>query len=244
METLLIVIAAALWGCGAGLLVPRAAWRLAVAPDEPWRATCPAGHPFTGVGSGWIGRARCADATSYGPSTPVVAGVTTLACAVLAAATGARPDLGVWLVLAPVGVLLAAVDFAAHRLPDVVTLPLAATALVLLAVAELLPQSGGSWTTALLGSLALGTGYFALFLINPAGIGFGDVKLALGLGAALGWYGWDILLVGTFAGLLFGALYGVGLILARRANRKTAIPFGPFLIAGAFGGVLLGSYLG
>jgi hypothetical protein len=40
---------------------------------------------------------------------------------------------------------------------------------------------------------------------------------------------------------LFGALYGVGLILARRAGRKTAIPFGPFPIAGAFVGVLLGS---
>jgi leader peptidase (prepilin peptidase)/N-methyltransferase len=65
------------------------------------------------------------------------------------------------------------------------------------------------------------------------------VKLAPALGAVLGWYSWGILLIGTFAGYLFGALYGVGLILARRADNKTAIPFGPFLVTGAFAGILL-----
>ena len=67
------------------------------------------------------------------------------------------------------------------------------------------------------------------------------MKLAPALGALLGWYGWGILLIGTFAGYLLGALYGVGLILARRARRKSTIPFGPCLMAGAFVGVLLGS---
>jgi leader peptidase (prepilin peptidase)/N-methyltransferase len=159
----------------------------------------------------------------------------------MAAAIGARPELVVWLLLVPVGVLLAVVDFAVHRLPDVVTLPLAVMALILLGGAALMPGASGSWRTALLGSLTLGACYSLLFLINPKGFGFGDVKLAPALGAVLGWYGWGILLIGTFAGYLFGALYGVGLILARRAGRKSAIPFGPFLIAGAFAGVLLGS---
>jgi leader peptidase (prepilin peptidase)/N-methyltransferase len=152
-----------------------------------------------------------------------------------------RPELVVWLLLAPAGVLLATVDFTAHRLPDVLTLPLAAAALVLLGVAALLPDAGGSWTSALLGSLILGAGYFALFLISK-GFGFGDVKLALVLGTVLGWYGWAIVLIGTFAGYLLGALYGIALILAGRAGRKTRIPFGPFLLAGTFVGVLLGSY--
>jgi leader peptidase (prepilin peptidase)/N-methyltransferase len=164
-----------------------------------------------------------------------------VACVVLAAAIGARPELLVWLLLVPVGVLLAVVDFAVHRLPDIVSVPFAAIALVLLGGAALLPGAGGSWTTALLGSLTLGACYLLLFLINPKGFGFGDVKLAPALGAVLGWYGWGILLIGTFAGYLLGALYGVGLILARRAGRKTTIPFGPFLVAGAFVGILLGS---
>ncbi|MGI5192129.1 prepilin peptidase [Streptomyces sp. CA-288835] len=241
METFWIIAAAVLWGAGTGLLIPRAVYRLSVPPDEPWRAACPAGHAFTGAGNGWLGRARCADCASYGPSTPVLATVTATVCAVLAAATGARPELLVWLLLVPVGVLLAVVDFAVHRLPDVVTLPLAASALILLGGAALLPGAGGSWKTALLGSLALGACYLLLFLINPKGFGFGDVKLGPALGAVLGWYGWGILLIGTFAGYLFGAVYGVGLILARRAGRKSAIPFGPFLMAGAFAGILLGS---
>ncbi len=80
-----------------------------------------------------------------------------------------------------------------------------------------------------------------LFLINPNGMGFGDVKLALALGAVLGWYGWGVLLLGTFAGFLLASLYGVALVAARRAGRKTAIPFGPFLLGGAFVGVLLGA---
>ncbi|NUK23695.1 prepilin peptidase [Streptomyces lunaelactis] len=240
METLLIITAAALWGCGAGVLIPRPAYRLSVPTDAPWRSACPAGHPLTGIGNGWLGRARCAAGDSYGPSTLAIASVTAVVCALLAAAVGARPELVVWLLLAPAGVLLALVDFTAHRLPDVLTLPLAAVVLVLLGVAALLPDAGGSWTSALLGSLILGAGYFVLFVISK-GFGFGDVKLALVLGAVLGWYGWAIVLIGTFAGYLLGALCGISLILVGRADRKARIPFGPFLLAGTFATVLLGS---
>ncbi|MFI1013883.1 prepilin peptidase [Streptomyces sp. NPDC020965] len=172
---------------------------------------------------------------------PVTVGITGLACAVLAAATGPRPELAVWLILAPFAVLLALVDRTVHRLPDRLTLPLAAAAAVLLGAVAPLPDAAGSWPTALLGGLALGAGYFVLFLIHPNGLGFGDVKLALSLGVVLGWYGWGVLLVGAFAGFLFGSVYGVGLMLLGRADRKTAIPFGPFMIGGALAGLLLGA---
>ncbi|WP_331751714.1 A24 family peptidase (plasmid) [Streptomyces sp. NBC_00723] len=240
METLLIIAAAALWGGGAGVLIPRLAYRFSVPPEEPWRSACPAGHPLTGTGGGWLGRARCAAGDTFGPRALAVAFATAVVGVLLAAATGARPELVVWLLLVPAGVLLAAVDFTAHRLPDVLTLPLAAAAIVLLGVASLLPDAGGSWTSALLGSLILGGSYFVLFLLSK-GFGFGDVKLALVLGAVLGWYGWAVVLLGTFAGYLLGALYGIVLIVTGRGSRKTRIPFGPFLLAGAFAGVLLGS---
>ncbi|MFF7752826.1 prepilin peptidase [Streptomyces sp. NPDC007971] len=180
--------------------------------------------------------------TSYLPSALLLATVTALACAALATATGTRPELGVWLLLAPAGVLLAAVDLRVQRLPDPLTLPLAAAALGLLGVAALVPEHAGHWATALYGALALGAGYFVLFLINPSGMGFGDVKLALGMGAVLGWYGWPTVLLGTFAGFLLGALYGGALVVARRAGRRTHIPFGPFLVAGALAGLLIGAY--
>lgn len=242
METFWITAMSVLWGSSTGTLIPRAAYRLSVPPEEPWRTACPAGHRLDGIGTGWLGRARCTSGDTFGPSTPAITLVMTVVCAVLAAAVGARPELLVWLLLAPIALLLATVDFEVHRLPDVVVLPLTASALAGLGGAALLPGACGSWRTALLGSLTLGACYFVLFLINPRGVGFGDVKLAPALGAILGWYGWGILLIGTFAGFLFGALYGVGLILARRAGRKTTIAFGPFLLAGAFLGILLGSH--
>ncbi|MEW2257628.1 A24 family peptidase [Streptomyces sp. NPDC047869] len=258
VSTEALVLAAALWGAVAGALLPRAAYRFAVPAVEPWRERCGRGHPIRG----WLGRTRCgrcaqeavrgqgavragaqeAAQAPYAPSAALLAVVTALVCAALAVATGTRPELGVWLLLAPVWVLLAAVDVRVRRLPDPLTLPLAAAGPGLLALVALLPEHAGDWLTALYGTLALGGGYLALFLINPSGMGFGDVKLALGMGAVLGWYGWPTLLLGTFAGFLFGALYGGALVVARRAGRKTAVPFGPFLIAGAFTGLLIGAY--
>ncbi|WP_367539259.1 A24 family peptidase [Streptomyces globisporus] len=275
MDAVLLALAA-VWGAVTGLLIPRAAYRFAVEPDEPWRTACPAGHPLTGPARGWLGPARCAPCAApaarvpetpgpgapaseaTGPEPQITAAptppayapttlaplVTALACVVLAAATGARPELVGWLALAPVAVLLAVVDRRVHRLPDPLTLPLAAAAVLLLGGAALLPGHAGSWTSGLLGGLALGGFYLLLFLINPNGMGFGDVKLALALGVALGWYGWTVLLVGGFAGFLFGAAYGLALVLLRRAGRRTGIPFGPFMIAGALTGVLLGALAG
>ncbi|MER8224094.1 prepilin peptidase [Streptomyces sp. NPDC094143] len=240
MSTGLLVLAAALWGAAAGALLPRAAYRFSAPSGEPWRHQCPGGHPVRG----WLGPASCRDCEEpgYGPRTTPLALTTAALCAALAAATGTRPEIAVWLLLAPVGVLLTVVDFRVRRLPDPLTLPFAAAALALLGLTALVPEHAGQWTTALLGSLALGGGYFVLFLVNPAGMGFGDVKLALGAGAVLGWYGWSTVMLGTFAGFLLGALYGLALVVTRRATRKTAIPFGPFLITGALLGLLIGAY--
>ncbi|SCF88914.1 A24 family peptidase [Streptomyces sp. Cmuel-A718b] len=303
MDAVLLALAA-VWGAATGLLIPRAAYRFAVEPEEPWRTACPAGHPLTGPARGWLGPARCTPCATHAdpaaqaapvpetpapepqasaapeapapesqalpapaapapepqaspaPPPPVTTAppayapgalaplVTVLVCVALAAATGARPELVGWLVLAPGAVLLAVVDRRVHRLPDVLTLPLAAAAVLLLGGAALLPGHAGSWTSGLLGGLALGGFYLLLFLINPNGMGFGDVKLALALGVALGWYGWTVLFLGGFAGFLFGAAYGLALVLLRRAGRRTGIPFGPFMAAGALTGVLLGALAG
>ncbi|MFI0511286.1 prepilin peptidase [Streptomyces sp. WSLK1-5] len=237
----LLVAVAALWGAATGALLPRAAHRFSVPAGEPWRTACPAGHPLPG----WLGRARCRTCGTqrpYGPGGALLPAVTALLCAALAAATGTRPELAVWLLLTPVGVLLAVIDLRVRRLPDPLTLPLAAVALALLGAVSFVPEHTGTWPHALSGALALGAGYWVLWRINPGGMGFGDVKLALGAGAVLGWYGWGTVLLGTFAGFLLGALWGGVLVLAGRAGRKTAIPFGPFLITGAYAGLLIGAY--
>ena len=82
----------------------------------------------------------------------------------------------------------------------------------------LLPAHDGSWPRALWAGAAVGAVYLVLFFINPAGMGFGDVKLAPTLGMAMGWYGWPTVFTGTFAGFLLGALTGLALIAARRAD--------------------------
>ncbi|MFH9546966.1 prepilin peptidase [Streptomyces sp. NPDC017435] len=243
---LTLIAVAALWGAPAGALLPRAVHRFSVPweeRDRGWRTHCPDGHPIRG----WLGRARCArcaerGAPSYGPGGPRLAALTALVCAALAAATGLRPELVVWLLLAPAGVLLTAVDLRVRRLPDPLTLPLAAAALLLLAAAALLPEHAGDWTTALLGALALGGGYLVLHLVNPGGMAYGDVKLALSTGAVLGWYGWATVMLGTFAAFLLGALYGGALAVLGRAGRKTVIAFGPFMLLGTFVGLLIGAY--
>lgn len=256
--TAVLVVLAALWGAAAGALVPRAAYRFSVPPEEPWRDRCPDGHPIRG----WLGRPRCAECAGgvgggtatdgtvavreasggYGPRTLVLSPLTALLCAGIAAATDTRPEVAVWLLLAPAGVLLTVVDLRVRRLPDILTLPSAATTLALLGLVSLVPEHTGHWPSAALGTLALGAGYYLLWRINPGGMGFGDVKLALLAGAVLGWYGWDTVLLGTLTGFVLGALYGWTLVLLRRADRKTAIPFGPFLIAGVYAGLLIGAY--
>ncbi|WP_324787407.1 A24 family peptidase [Streptomyces sp. H51] len=242
----LLIVAATLWGAGTGLVLPRAAHRFSVEPDEPWNSRCPAGHPITGAYGGWLGRATCptlepnGPCGAYGPHTPTTSTATALVCAALATASGPRPETAVWLLLTPVAILLALIDIRVHRLPDVLTLPLAATTTLLLAVAALLPAAAGSWPTALLGGLALCAAYFVLFLANPSGMGFGDVKLALPLGTALGWYGWPTLLTGALTGLLYGALYGATMLATHRATRKSSIPLGPFMLTGTLTGLMLG----
>lgn len=236
MTDLLPVALAALWGALTGALLPRAAYRFTTPQGTPWRTTCEADHPLPG----WLGTRPC-------PRCPRTKAVTlplltATICALLALATGPRPELAAWLALTPVATLLTTVDLRVHRLPDPLTLPLTPAVLLLLALAAQLPDHTGTYRTALYGALTLAAAYLALHLLNPSGMGFGDVKLAPALGAALGWYGWPTLLLGTFATFASGALYGLVLVVSGRANRKSAIPFGPFLLLGTLLGVLAGAY--
>lgn len=234
------IAAAAVWGIASGLLLPRAAHRLAVPSGEPWAAGCRAGHPLPAGPRGWVGPAHCAGCDAPGGTRGLVPALLCAAlCAGVAVVTGAHPELAVWLLLVPVGLTLALVDLRVFRLPDVLTLPALGGTAALLGGAALLPSHDGSWTRALLGAAALGVLYMVLFLVNPAGMGFGDVKLAPTLGLALGWYGWSALVQGTLAAFLLGAVVGLGLLVTGRAGRKTPIPFGPFMLVGAAVALLL-----
>ena len=163
--------------------------------------------------------------------------------AALAWALGATAALPAFLYLGAVGIALAAIDLEHHRLPNVLTLPSYLIGGALLALAVLIGAPGSTWDTylrALLGMAALFAFYFVLAMIYPAGMGFGDVKLAGVLGLYLGWLGWGPLVVGAFLGFLLGALTGLALMVMRRMTRKSRIPFGPFMLLGALLAILFG----
>jgi leader peptidase (prepilin peptidase) / N-methyltransferase len=98
---------------------------------------------------------------------------------------------------------------------------------VLLAHLALYPEHWVEW---LVGSIGAGLFFFAVVLAYPAGMGMGDVKLALLIGAALGYAVATALLLGTLAA---GVVSAVLLFREGSAARKRAIPLGPFLAGGA-----------
>jgi prepilin signal peptidase PulO-like enzyme (type II secretory pathway) len=160
--------------------------------------------------------------------------VTAAAFAALWVRFGASPLVPALCYLAAAGVPLAFIDARHKRLPDLLTLPSYPAALALLAVAAPFVHSGGRHLVyGLIGMAAVWLFFVLQAFVYPAGIGWGDVKLSGVIGLYLGWFGASSLLTGIIGGYLLAAVTGIGLIVARRATRKSQIPFGPFMIAGA-----------
>lgn len=199
------------------------------------------------------GRARCCGAP-ISVRYPLVEVSTALAFALVGAWLGPSWALPAWLYLAAISIALTLIDIDHHRLPNAITYPSYAVAAALLALGSL-PDGeppagggGGQLARALLGAAVLLAFYGAVWLLaavlysKPA-FGLGDVKLSGILGGYLAWLGWGPLVVGAFAGFLLGAVGGVLIMVVGRGGLKTRIPFGPYMVAGAWTGVAVGSAL-
>jgi leader peptidase (prepilin peptidase)/N-methyltransferase len=152
-------------------------------------------------------------------------------------------DLPAYLYLAAIAVALALIDIDVHRLPNAIVLPSYPVVTALLLLPALVDGRWDDCLRAALGGVILFVFYFLLAFIYPAGMGFGDVKLAGVLGAYLGWLGWGALGVGAFLGFLLGGVLGALLMALGRAGRKSKIPFGPFMLLGALIAVFVGDAL-
>jgi leader peptidase (prepilin peptidase) / N-methyltransferase len=144
---------------------------------------------------------------------------------------GPGHDLWLDLVLLAVVLPVAVVDLRRRLIPNAILLPAAAAALAILAVTSPRHLAEHAVAAAAAGGLLL-----APALARPAAMGMGDVKLAAVMGLCLG----RSVVVAMLCALLAGTAAGA-VIIARRGvgeGRRTVIPLGPFLAAGAVIGML------
>jgi leader peptidase (prepilin peptidase) / N-methyltransferase len=138
---------------------------------------------------------------------------------------GVRAETPVVVFVISVLVVISRVDLERRIIPNRIVLP--AWIAVLLAHLAIHPAH---WLEFLVASFGAGLFFLVVALVYPAGLGMGDVKLALLIGAALGWAVVGALLLGTLSAGVFGAIL---LFKEGSSARKRAIPLGPFLAAGA-----------
>lgn len=204
----------------------------------------------------WLAlRGRCRHCrTRISPRYPLIELATALSFALVALVFGAAiteapssgEAMGAILVLlahlsfVACSIALAAIDLDTHRLPNPVVLTAGILGVVFLGGAAIAAGDLESAVRALAGSGILFALYLALALLVPRGMGLGDVKLAAVVGLYLGWAGWAEFAVGAFAAFVLGGLVGILLLAARRARRSTAIPFGPWMLGGAWVGIVIG----
>ena len=129
--------------------------------------------------------------------------------------------------------VMTVIDLRELRIPDKLTRPSLVLVVPLLAIGLLSAYPELSLVRAVLGGAAMFAFYFILLLIYPMGMGWGDVKLAPIIGAVLGFFSWAALVRGLILAYLVVGPVAIVLLLARKANRKTGLPFGPFMGLGA-----------
>jgi leader peptidase (prepilin peptidase)/N-methyltransferase len=226
-------------------------------------------------------RGRCRDChepiSARYPAVELFTGVIFL---VMAVHFGFTWDLPAYLYFAAIGVALAMIDYDVKRLPNAIVFPSYAVAGVLLLLPAALDGQWADYLRAWEGGVALFAFFFAIRFVYPAGMGFGDVKFAFVVGMYLGFISWGVLVIGTFAGFLIGAVVGIVVMLlpqpkdeepvrvsigpdappdtedgaqsssesasaevrpTRRSKRR--VPFGPFMVIGAWVAILWGQTL-
>ncbi len=133
---------------------------------------------------------------------------------------------------------MAAIDLRTRRLPNALVIPAYPIFGGLLLIPTLAEGLWSSYARAALGGLALFAIYLLLALVSPSGMGLGDVKLSGVVGMALAWFGWASWVLGSVLAFFLAAIVGIGLLVTRRIGRHSAVPFGPFMVAGAILGVV------
>jgi leader peptidase (prepilin peptidase)/N-methyltransferase len=211
-------------------------------PAEP--ATELPGGPTSGVGGGVTPPPPAAVA----PRVPgalelaVSAVVTGAAFALLAIRLGAVPALAAYCSLLVGLVAVSVVDIRLGIVPRSVLYPTFGAMTAGLVAASAVDDRWRALGEAAIGGAGAFAVFFALWWFFPRGLGYGDVRLAGVIGAALGWIGFGELYVGFLAAFVTGTAVGAVLMASQGTGRKTRFAFGPPLTLGAAFGVLWGPW--
>ncbi|MGB5656708.1 MAG: A24 family peptidase [Acidimicrobiia bacterium] len=179
--------------------------------------------------------------------TPVVAAATAVLFALTPLVVGVDWVLPGYLWFVAVTVTLTLTDLDTKLIPNRILGPGTLVGLVLLLGGAIIENGP------IVRPLAGGAVYFVLLLvlalIARGGFGFGDVKLAFLLGLFTAYQSWETLIVAMFAAFLLGGLVSAILVVFRIRSRKDSIPFGPYLVVGAYfaivwAGTIASWYLG
>lgn len=255
--SVLVALLCLVLGLAVGSFLNVVVWRV---PRKESVVHPPSACPRCGHGIRWFDnipvlswfvlRGRCRDCREpISWRYPAVEASTGLLFAGVGLHFGLSAALPAFLYLGAISVALLLIDLDTHTLPNAIVLPAYPVTVGLLLLATWVEGEWWSLARAGIGAAILFGAYLLMAVAYAGGMGFGDVKLAGVLGAYLGWLGWGQLAVGAFGAFLLGGLFGIALVLSKKAGRKTGIPFGPWMITGAFlgifaGGPLWDSYLG
>jgi len=175
----------------------------------------------------------------------LAAGISAVAGAGVGAALGWEWLLCLLLPLVPIGTLLGIVDHRTRLLPSIVVLPATLAALAYGGIRWAFTGETDELVRGVVCLLAVRTVFWLLWFIRQAGMGFGDVRLSALLGCTLGYAGVVPLFVGIYSAFLLFAVPGLVIAIAQRDRSvlKRAYPFGPFLLFGAWLGIVAGEPL-
>jgi leader peptidase (prepilin peptidase)/N-methyltransferase len=143
-------------------------------------------------------------------------------------------------VLAAGLVALSVIDLQHKLLPRPILYITAATSGVLLVLAAVISHRLSHLVVAAIGAAACFLVFLAIWFVAPKAMGFGDVRLAGLCGGALGWLSVGAIPVGMLAGFLLAGIPAVTMLVLGKADRKTALAFGPYLALGTMIGVCFG----
>lgn len=217
--------------------------------DRPWWRCPSCATPYRGRGLVPVanslflrrGCRSCRERVSH-PWRPAVLGVVgAVVLGAFAARIGDDIVLAAYAVFGLSMVAMSAVDFERQIIPNRLVYSTLAALVPLFVLSSLVDDRWVSLERAAIGGAAAFVAFLAVHLAVPRGMGFGDVRLAGVIGFATGWLGLGHAFVGFFAAFMLGALVGIVAMVVSGAGRKTRIPFGPFLAAGAAVTILWGS---